>query len=228
MSDEWRQLLYPLGFISSVAFTSRFLIQWVNSERARKSVVNNLFWQISLFGNVSLLIHAFIQLQYHICLIQVCNATISWRNLDLMRSESTRWRFSSVVGFLIFGCLLMTGAFALQFWFLPESSQHWFRIPASFWNDGPSNQVSMLWHSIGILGLLLFNCRFWVQWWSAEREGRSYLGPAFWWTSLLGALLCGAYFIEIQDLVNIVGPLFGVVPAIRNLMIIRESKESSS
>ena len=71
MTELWRQLLYPLGLISAIAFASRFILQWINSEKVQKSVVSPLFWKISLFGNLTLLIHAFIQLQYQICFVQV-------------------------------------------------------------------------------------------------------------------------------------------------------------
>lgn len=33
MNEALRELLYPLGFISSLAFTARFLIQWMESEK---------------------------------------------------------------------------------------------------------------------------------------------------------------------------------------------------
>ena len=38
-------------------------------------------------------------------------------------------------------------------------------------------------------------------------------------------LVCFVYFAVIGDLVNIVGPLFGLIPAIRNLILIKRSNE---
>lgn len=222
MTEAWRQFLYPLGLLSGVAFTMRFLLQWIGSEKAKKSIVTGLFWKISLFGNVTLLLHAFIQLQFHICFIQVCNAVISWRNLNLMRTKEYRWSFSSVLMLLSGSLIAVTGTFALQMHLLNDPFTSWLRTPIGFWRPLIQGNTSWLWHGIGIAGLLLFNSRFWVQWWGAEKNGKSYLGPAFWWMSLIGAIFCTAYFIKIADWINLMGPIFGIVPTIRNLMIIRK------
>ena len=81
---DWRALLYPLGFLASLLFTTRFMVQWIQSERSRRSHVTPLFWQLSLVANVLLVIHSIIQVQYHVALVQGFNGVISWRNLNLM------------------------------------------------------------------------------------------------------------------------------------------------
>ena len=52
--DAW----VVLGFIAQGFFTARFLVQWIASERARKSVVPVAFWFFSIGGGVLLLIYA--------------------------------------------------------------------------------------------------------------------------------------------------------------------------
>lgn len=47
-----------LGFIAQFFFTMRFLVQWLASERARRSVVPIAFWFFSMFGGGLLLIYA--------------------------------------------------------------------------------------------------------------------------------------------------------------------------
>src|SRR5207237_10892762 len=47
-----------LGFVAQAFFTMRFLVQWIASERARKSVVPVAFWFFSIGGGVLLLIYA--------------------------------------------------------------------------------------------------------------------------------------------------------------------------
>lgn len=225
--ETWRQLLYPLGLLSGIAFSSRFLLQWIVSEKAHQSIVTKTFWKISLFGNLTLLLHAFIQLQFHICFVQVCNAVISWRNLDLMQPIERRWKLTWVIFLLVSSVVATTTLFAWQLYAFEAPSATWFRTPIAFWVNPNQGVTSYLWHAIGIAGLLLFNSRFWVQWWGAERRGESYLGPAFWWMSLAGAFLCTAYFLKIYDLVNIMGPLFGIVPTVRNLMILRAARLNS-
>jgi lipid-A-disaccharide synthase-like uncharacterized protein len=52
--DAW----VALGFVAQAFFTMRFLVQWIASERARKSVVPVAFWFFSVGGGVLLLIYA--------------------------------------------------------------------------------------------------------------------------------------------------------------------------
>jgi lipid-A-disaccharide synthase-like uncharacterized protein len=44
-----------VGLMGSVMFGSRFVLQWIASERARKSIIPIGFWEISLVGNLLLL-----------------------------------------------------------------------------------------------------------------------------------------------------------------------------
>ncbi len=81
---------------TTLAFSARFLIQWLQSEKAQKSVVSRSFWQFSLIGNVLLMLHGFIQIQYPICLIQGCHAVISWRNLNLMQTRKPPLSFQTI------------------------------------------------------------------------------------------------------------------------------------
>lgn len=218
--DEWRVLLYPLGFLSGLAFGARFIIQWFQSEKARKSVVSPSFWKLSLLGNVMLMLHSLIQMQAHVCLIQACNGVISWRNLNLMQTRKPPVSFVTVLG-LFFGAIVLTCLALLNI----EGS--WFRIPVAPWQTGSISSVSYFWHLVGTLGYLLFSSRFWIQWWLAERSHASILPQSFWLFSLAGAVLSIAYFIRINDSVNLIGPLLGIVPYIRNLMLMHQSKEAA-
>lgn len=47
-----------VGFLGQVLFTARFVVQWVASERARRSIVPAAFWFFSVGGGVVLLIYA--------------------------------------------------------------------------------------------------------------------------------------------------------------------------
>src|SRR4051795_10023289 len=47
-----------LGFVAQAFFTMRFLVQWIASERARKSVIPVAFWFFSIGGGLLLLIYA--------------------------------------------------------------------------------------------------------------------------------------------------------------------------
>jgi lipid-A-disaccharide synthase-like uncharacterized protein len=47
-----------LGFVAQFFFTMRFVVQWIASERARKSVVPTAFWFFSIGGGLLLLAYA--------------------------------------------------------------------------------------------------------------------------------------------------------------------------
>src|ERR1700733_15303841 len=47
-----------LGFFAQALFTARFLVQWIASERAGKSVIPIAFWFFSIGGGALLLIYA--------------------------------------------------------------------------------------------------------------------------------------------------------------------------
>jgi len=47
-----------LGWFAQALFTARFLVQWVASERAGKSVVPVAFWVFSVLGGALLLVYA--------------------------------------------------------------------------------------------------------------------------------------------------------------------------
>ena len=43
-----------IGFLGQAFFTARFLVQWIASERKRRSVVPVAFWWLSLLGGTAL------------------------------------------------------------------------------------------------------------------------------------------------------------------------------
>ena len=47
-----------IGFLGQAFFFMRFVVQWIASERARKSIVPNAFWFFSIGGGLVLLIYA--------------------------------------------------------------------------------------------------------------------------------------------------------------------------
>jgi lipid-A-disaccharide synthase-like uncharacterized protein len=52
--DAW----VVLGFAAQALFTMRFVVQWIASERARKSVIPVAFWFFSIGGGTLLLAYA--------------------------------------------------------------------------------------------------------------------------------------------------------------------------
>ena len=55
------------------------------------------------------------------------------------------------------------------------------------------------WFCFGTLGTLIFNSRFYVQWYASEREKRSVVPVAFWYLSSIGALTLLIYAVHEQS-----------------------------
>ena len=76
-----------LGFIAQALFTGRFIVQWIASERAGKSVIPIHFWLLSLSGSALLLVYA-IHLKDPVFIVgQSAGCFVYIRNLMLLRKE---------------------------------------------------------------------------------------------------------------------------------------------
>ena len=76
-----------LGFVAQGLFTMRFVVQWIASERARKSVIPVAFWFFSLAGGTLLLLYAIQRKDPVFIAGQGLGLLIYIRNLMLIRSE---------------------------------------------------------------------------------------------------------------------------------------------
>ena len=47
-----------IGFTGQGLFASRFIIQWIYSEKKKESVIPIAFWYLSIFGGMGLLTYA--------------------------------------------------------------------------------------------------------------------------------------------------------------------------
>jgi lipid-A-disaccharide synthase-like uncharacterized protein len=75
------------GLVGNAAFFSRFLIQWVASERAGQSVIPVAFWHLSLIGSAILLIYAIHRRDPVFILAYLPNAFVYIRNLMLIKKN---------------------------------------------------------------------------------------------------------------------------------------------
>ncbi len=72
------------GLIAQLFFTARFLVQWISSERAGKSVVPMAFWFFSMGGGVMTLIYGVAKREPIIILGQGLATVIYIRNIMLI------------------------------------------------------------------------------------------------------------------------------------------------
>ncbi len=79
-----------LGLAGNGLFFSRFLIQWIASERAGRSLVPRSFWILSLAGSAVLLAYALHRRDPVFTIAYLPNAVVYWRNLALLQRTRLR------------------------------------------------------------------------------------------------------------------------------------------
>ena len=47
-----------IGFLGQALFSARFIVQWLSSEKIKKSVIPQAFWYFSVAGGATLLAYA--------------------------------------------------------------------------------------------------------------------------------------------------------------------------
>lgn len=81
-----------IGLIGQMIFSLRFIIQWLASEKAKKSIVPDVFWYLSIAGSLTLLTYAIHQKDPVFILGQAAGSFIYLRNLVLIKNNSERER----------------------------------------------------------------------------------------------------------------------------------------
>ena len=74
-----------VGLLGQLAFTARFIVQWVASERAKASVMPVAFWYLSIIGGLVVLAYGIHKLDLVIILGQLPGVVVYSRNLWLIR-----------------------------------------------------------------------------------------------------------------------------------------------
>ena len=73
--------LVLVGYVGQALFTMRFVVQWVASERAKKSVFPVAFWFFSIGGGVLLLVYALYRRDPVFIAGQALGLVVYFRNL---------------------------------------------------------------------------------------------------------------------------------------------------
>tara|TARA_A100001037_G_C14609189_1_gene396511 strand:- start:179 stop:484 length:306 start_codon:yes stop_codon:yes gene_type:complete len=73
-----------IGFTGQGLFASRFIVQWIYSEKKGESSIPVVFWYLSIFGGIGLLIYAIFRKDPVIITGQIFGILIYTRNLILI------------------------------------------------------------------------------------------------------------------------------------------------
>ena len=84
--DFW--LVFGIG--AQLLFAARFLVQWITSERAGKSVIPFAFWIFSMGGGLMTLVYGVVKREPVIIMGQALSTIIYVRNIMLIMKERKR------------------------------------------------------------------------------------------------------------------------------------------
>lgn len=73
-----------IGFVGQGLFASRFIVQWIYSEKKGESTIPLVFWYLSIFGGIGLLVYAIFRKDPVIISGQSFGLFIYLRNLILI------------------------------------------------------------------------------------------------------------------------------------------------
>ena len=76
------------GLVAQLLFTARFLVQWISSERAGRSVIPMAFWFFSMGGGLMTLVYGIVKREPVIIMGQGLSTIIYVRNIMLIFRSS--------------------------------------------------------------------------------------------------------------------------------------------
>jgi len=203
--NNW--LIYSVGFLAQLLFSSRLIIQWIQSEKVKKVVTPILFWQLSLLASFLLFVYGWFRDDFAIMLGQVLTYFIYIRNLQIQGSWQKLHRFFRVFLFA-FPVIIVIYSF----------NNNQIDVHRFFKNENIPVWLIIL----GVVAQLIFTLRFIYQWVYSEKKKESILPLGFWALSLTGSILILIYAVLREDPVLFTGHIFGSLVYSRNIILLKK------
>ena len=200
-------IVYSIGFLAQILFSSRLLVQWLKSEKEKQVTTPVLFWSLSLLASFLLFIYGYLRDDFAIMLGQSLTYFIYIRNLQLQNQWN---RLPKIVRLFLFVFPVLIGIYYFN--------NNVIDVDNLFRNENIPLWLLIL----GIVSQLVFTLRFVYQWMYSEKRKTSSLPFGFWMLSLAGSLLILTYAVIRKDPVLLVGHLLGATIYIRNLMLLKK------
>lgn len=206
-------LVYGIGFLAQLLFSSRLILQWLLSEKSKRIVTPSIFWKLSLLASFLLFVYGYLRQDLAIMVGQALTYYIYIRNLQLQGE----WQKSPVFlrYFLLFFPVLIiiygynNGEYDLALLLNNTDIPLWLML-------------------LGIGAQILFTFRFIYQWIYSEKIKVSELPVGFWRISALGATFILLYAIFRHDPVLFIGHITGLLIYSRNIMIGKKQHDEAT
>jgi lipid-A-disaccharide synthase-like uncharacterized protein len=200
-------IIYAIGFLAQLLFSSRIFLQWIASERQKKVLAPHLFWEISLFASVLLFIYGYLRDDFAIMLGQVITYYVYIRNIQLEHQWEKIPKWLRIFIYFFPTIILIYGY------------NNNILDKVNLFNKEHIAPVLM---ALGIISQVLFTLRFVYQWAYSEKRKESMLPMGFWILSFTGSFLIFVYAIFRKDPVLFIGHLSGLVAYSRNIFILKK------
>jgi len=196
--------IFTVGFIAQILFAARIIVQWFQSEKAKKSLSPAICWQVSLLGSMTFLVYGVLRKDFAIIFGQCLVYYIYVRNLHLKKRwilipKGVRW------------LALFAPVITLAYLF--------FTSPGNLYEVFSNSNIPRWLMILGLIGQIVFTSRFFIQWIDSEVQKQSVLNLRFWIISLIGSIMIITYALFRRDPVLFIGHLGGLIAYSRNLMI---------
>ena len=128
------KLIMVVGLVAQLGFTSRVLVQWILSEKAKKSLSPTIFWNLSLMSSIVFMIYGILrediiiisgQLLSYFIYIRNLQLKKFWARLPLMIRISYRLFSGACVNLAHAGRLIQPGSPASQRCHHTSHADHW-------------------------------------------------------------------------------------------------------
>lgn len=83
-------IVLSIGFTGQFLFFMRFFVQWIYSERRKKSLIPTAFWYLSIAGSLVLLVYAILRRDIVFIAGQSLGILIYLRNIYFISMEKKR------------------------------------------------------------------------------------------------------------------------------------------
>ena len=200
-------IIYSIGFLAQILFSSRLIVQWLTSEKQKRVTTPVLFWALSLVASFLLFIYGYLRSDFAIMLGQILTYFIYIRNLQLQNQWNKLPKFIRIF-------LFVFPVFIGIYYF----NNNVIDVDRLFKNE----DIPFWLLTLGIISQVVFTFRFVYQWIYSERKKESSLPFGFWMLSLIGSLLILLYAIIRKDPVLFVGHIMGATIYLRNLILLKK------
>lgn len=209
-----------LGLVGSIIFYGRFYVQWLASEREKKSVIPVSFWYMSSIGSLLVFAYSVHRRSPGAAFGQCFNILVYSRNLIHIWRERGKLTTALNVGVHLAAGVIVIVATVFMAW----TWLHEYRVNQAV--DPAQAARNWFWLGVWGVGQACFFARFSVQWLVTELRKKSVVPGVFWYLSVVASVLQTASFVQRHDWILAAGMCATIPIYLRNIWFIHRTGDA--